>query len=321
LLESLKSKKISFWIKSLIFILAVILLYYILSKNEKLDEHYIEELRQGWKHNSFYFILAFVLIVLNISLEAYKWKYLISKIEKLRFGQALEGVVTGVTMGFITPHSLGDYAARILTLTSAERTRGFGAVFLSRISQFYITLYFGTVSLVFYVYQVIQANEFNYNLIVWFTVFNNLLFILIFIYHKAIFRQVERWKTFQKIIPYFEIIKSYSFREINHVLLLSFFRYLVFSLQFILLLKFFDINLSWWLMLMGVSFIFFIKSVVPTFFDLGVRETAAVIFFGVFSNHHENIVFASLTLWLFNLALPAVVGLLFIFKIRIFASK
>ncbi len=318
MLESIKSKKISFWIKSLIFLLAVILLYYILSKNEKLDEHYVEELQKGWTRHSLYVILAFVLIALNISLEAYKWKYLISKIEKLRFGQALEGVVTGVTMGFITPHSLGDYAARILTLSSAERTRGFGAVFLSRISQFYITLYFGTVSLVFYVYQVIQTNELNYNLVVWFTVFNNLLFILIFIYHKAIFRQLEKWRVFQKIIPYFDIIKSYSFREINYVLLLSFFRYLIFSLQFILLLNYFDISLSWWLMLMGVSFIFFMKSVIPTFFDLGVRETAAVIFFGVFNSNHENIIFASLTLWLFNLSFPAIVGLLFVFKIRIF---
>ena len=318
MLETIKSKKLSFWIKSLIFLLAVILLYYILSKHEKLDEHYIAELQKGWKKNALYFMLAGMLIIVNISLEAYKWKYLISKIEKLSFIRALEGVVTGATMGFITPHSLGDYAARILTLTSAERTKGFGAVFLSRISQFYITLYFGTVSLVFYVYQVLQSNELNYNLVVWFTIFNNILFILIFIYHKAIFRQLENWQAFKKIIPYVEIIKSYSFRAINYVLFLSLLRYLVFSTQFILLLHYFDINLSWWLMLMGVSFVFFIKSVIPTFFDIGVRETAAVVFFGVFSNNHENIIFASLTLWIFNLAFPAIAGLLFVFKIRIF---
>jgi uncharacterized membrane protein YbhN (UPF0104 family) len=318
LLESIKLKKFSFWIKCLIFLLAVLLLYYVLSRNEKLDEHYIEQIQAGWKRNSLFFILAFLLIIINLSLEAYKWKYLVSKIEKISFPQALVGVVSGVTMGFITPHSLGDYAARILTLTGAERTKGFGAVFLSRISQFYITLYFGTVSLVFYVYQVIRANELNYNLVVWFTIFNNILFIIIFIYHKAIFRLLERWQVFQKIVPYFEIIKSYSFREINYVLFLSLLRYLVFSMQFILLLHYFDISLSWWIMLMGVSFIFFIKSVIPTFLDLGVRETAAVIFFGVFSSHHENILFASLTLWLFNLAFPAVVGLLFVFKIRIF---
>jgi uncharacterized membrane protein YbhN (UPF0104 family) len=293
-------------------------MYYVLSKNEKLDERYVAALLEGWNKNSFYFILAFIFIAVNISLEAYKWKYLISKIERLNFKHALEGVIAGMTMGFITPHSLGDYAARILTLRNAERTKGFGAVFLGRISQFYITLYFGTVSLVFYVYQVLQVNALNYNLIVWFTVFNNLLFILIFIYHKTVLNQLEQWQFLNKIIPYFEIIKSYSFREINYVLFLSLLRYLVFSSQFILLLHYFDIHLSWWVMLMGVSFVFFIKSVIPTFFDLGVRETAAVIFFGVFSANHENILFASLTLWLFNLALPAVTGLLFVFKIRIF---
>ncbi|HSZ26334.1 MAG TPA: lysylphosphatidylglycerol synthase domain-containing protein [Cytophagaceae bacterium] len=318
MLETIRSKKISFWIKGSIFLIAASLLYYALDRNDNLDTRYLEEMKGGWKHAASLLVLAFLLIPLNLSLEALKWKYLIRKIEQITFLQAFEGIITGITMGFVTPHGLGDYLARILTLTNSGRAKGLGAVFLSRISQFYITLYFGTIALVFYVHSVIQDAAINYNLLVWFAVLNNVLFVFIFIYHQAIFRYIEGWSFLKKVLPYIEIIKHYSFREINYSLLLSFFRYLIFSFQFVLLLVYFQIELSWWLMLMGVSFIFFVKSVIPTFLDLGVRETAAVIFFGMYSDLHQNILFASLTLWLFNLVGPAMAGLMLIFKMRVF---
>jgi uncharacterized membrane protein YbhN (UPF0104 family) len=316
----LRNKKISFWIKSLIFLLAASLLYYILRKNDKLDEAYYAALLQGWEEHSFLLIISALLIPVNWSLEAYKWKYLISKIERISFLSALQGIITGVTMGFVTPHSLGDYVARILTLTNEERSRGIGAVLISRISQFYITLYFGTVSMAVYIYYVVKSGTPNDHLVIWVTVLSNILFVLIFIYHNTILRVLEKWKLFQKLIFYFEVIKTYSFQELNYVLLLSFVRYLVFCAQFVLILIAFGIALPWWLMLAGVAFIFFVKSVIPTFLDLGVRETAAVIFFGVFSSDHQNIVFASLTLWLLNLVLPAIIGLFLIFRMKLFKA-
>lgn len=316
--KKLKKKNISFWIKSLIFLLAAFLLYYVLKKNDRLDEVYFAELAKGWKQYSWWLILAVLLVPVNWSFEAWKWQYLIRKIEKIRFAHALEGVIAGVTMGFITPHSIGDYVARILTLTNEERAKGIGAVFVSRISQFYITLYFGSAMVAFYIYRVLQQGNPNDVLVLWFVVLSNISFILIFIYHASILRFFESKKIFRKLVPYFEIIKTYSFRELNFVLLLSLARYLVFCFQFMLILFCFGIQLPWWLLLAGVAFIFFVKSVIPTFLDLGVRETAAVVFFGVFSENHQNIVFASLTLWLINLVLPAVVGLLLVYKIRIF---
>ena len=321
LLEHIKKKKISFWIKSFIFLIAASVLYYVLSKNEKLDEYYLAKIQLGWENNSALLIIAILLIPLNWSLEAYKWKFLIRKLEQISFIQAIEGVIAGVTMGFVTPHSIGDYVARIFCLTNPERIKGIGAVFISRISQFYITLYFGTVALIFYAYYIIQARNFSYQLNIWFTVFNNILFVLIYIYHQRIFRYVETKQFFKRLIPYFEIIKTYSFRELNFILLLSLLRYIVFSVQFILILIYFDIQLPWMLMLIGVTFVFFMKSVIPTFLDLGVRETAAVIFFGVFSSDQQNIIFASLTLWILNLVLPAILGLFLVYKIDFFNNK
>jgi hypothetical protein len=317
LLAGIKTKKISFWIKSLIFVIAGTLLVYVLDKNKNLDKLYWVEISKGWKDHSSLLIIAFFLIPVNWSLEAYKWKFLIKKLETISFGRALEGIITGVAMGFVTPHSLGDYVARIFCLTNPYRTKGIGAIFLSRISQFYITLCFGSISVVFYVFKVTrEQSELNYDLLFWFTVFNNILFILIFIYHNQLLKYIGHWKFMEKVMPYFGIIKEYSFSEINFVLFLSLLRYMVFCTQFILILICFNIYLDWWLMLMGVGFIFFIKSIIPTFLDFGVREAAAVVFFGAFGYNNQNIIFASLTLWLLNLVLPAIIGLLLVYKVR-----
>ncbi len=318
---SFKIKELSFWIKSLIFFIAASVLYYVLSENEKLDEVYWLEIQKGMRNHFFLFLLAVLLVPLNWSLEAYKWQFLIGKLERISFRRALEGVVAGVAMGFVTPHSIGDYAARIFCLTKPDRAKGIGAVFISRISQFYITLYFGTVSIVFYIYNVLQVKGLNYDLIIAFTVFNNILFFLIFIYHQQILCYFETKQFFKRLLPYVEIIKSYSFREINFILLVSLLRYLVFSIQFVLILILFDIQVPIWLMLIGVTFVFFIKSVVPTFLDLGVRETAAVIFFGVFTANHQNIILSSLTLWLLNIVVPAFFGLFLFYKIRLFNKE
>jgi hypothetical protein len=321
LVKKILHSRWAFPIKVFIFLLSAGVLYWTLSENENLDIQYWQALKDGFSKRPYYLILAIVLIPLNWSLEAIKWRYLAQKLECISFGQALQGVITGVTMGFVTPHSLGDYAARIWSLSNTERLKSIGAIFLSRISQFYITLYFGTISLVFYVYRVIQAQWAGYDVLIYFTAFYNVVFILLFIYHQKIFKTIASWPALARIVPYFEIITHYRFREINYVLALSLLRYLVFLLQFVLLLYFFEISLSWWLLSLGVTFVFFIKSVLPTFLDLGVREMASVVFFGVFIQKHDFIIFASLTLWLLNLVIPSLVGLFLLWNIRLTVNK
>jgi uncharacterized membrane protein YbhN (UPF0104 family) len=327
LLESIKTKKISFWIKSLIFLIVALVLYYVLSRNEKLDEIYLSKIKEGWETHAGFLLVAIFLIPVNWSLEAFKWKFLIEKLERISFRRALEGVIAGVTMGFVTPHSIGDYAARIFCLTNEDRLKGIGAVFISRISQFYITLYLGMISLGIYSINSMRHIKIDTDWVIGYTFASGILFvsvvpfILIFIFYKKILKYFRTKNFLGKLMPYIEIIETYSSKEINFVLLLSLLRYMVFCIQFILVLLYFNIGLSWWVMFTGVTFIFFVKSVVPTFLDLGVRETAAVIFFGEFINDDQNIIFASLTLWLLNIVFPAILGLPLVYRMKLFNKE
>ena len=318
---SRESNKVSFWIKCLIFVVVAIILVYILNNNEKLNDYYLQSLLVGWERNSLFLLVALLLVPVNWSLEAHKWKFLIRNIERISFIHALESVLIGVSMGFVTPHSLGDYVARIFTLTIPERAKAIGAVFLCRISQFYITLWFGSASLVVYLFMVLQQSDTTFFVFVLFTIFNNIVFITIFIFHKRILRLLLTYEPTKKLFFYFEVIGAYTFKEVNFVLFLSLIRYCVFCFQFMLILSFFDIEIVWWLMLSGVAFVFFVKSIVPTFFDLGIRELAAVGFLGVFYYDHQIIIFASLTLWLINLVIPSIIGLFLLYKMKLFNKE
>lgn len=321
MLKTILSKENSFWIKVLIFSAVLSLLWYTLYRNESLNQEYIETIRYSWQNNSIFLFIAILLIPLNISLEALKWKFLIKKLEHLSFKEALFGVLAGISMGFITPHSIGDYAARIISLKHQERFKGIGAVFLCRIGQFYITLYFGTIALVVYFYKALKIDGMDSQLLICFAIANNILFGLLYFFHKKIFEKIETWALLKKVVYYFEIIKQYTFNELNILLLFSLLRYLVFSSQFILFLLFFNVSLPLHLMLMGVSFIFFVKSIIPTFLDLGVREAAAIVFFSLFGFKQEWILFASLSLWLSNIAFPALMGLVVVFTLKVSAKE
>ncbi|MCR6638820.1 MAG: lysylphosphatidylglycerol synthase domain-containing protein [Sporocytophaga sp.] len=126
--------------------ISLILIFYTLNNKGEITGNYFAEILNSWKINSWMIGLAILLMPINWGIEGLKWKFLASKVEKTSFWSALEGVICGTTFGFITPHGLGDYLGRILIMKSAERSKALGAIFISRIAQFYSTIYFGSIS-------------------------------------------------------------------------------------------------------------------------------------------------------------------------------
>lgn len=308
--------KVAVFIASVLIICWTFFYQKIDSVNLLLSYQYIEET------NLFLLLPVLILLPLNWFLEVNKWRFLISPIERLDYQKASEGVLTGITLGFITPNGIGDIAGRILQLSGKERVRGIGAIFMNKISQFYITLFFGSVSFLFFVsnwfsfqYQIIPF------ILIFFILITNLLFIFPLYNVKAFYYWIKNTSYLKKFSKYFAILKQYEKQDISYVLLLSLVRYLVFTAQYILMLYFFKVELPLFILLIGVFFIFLAKSVIPTLFELGVRETAAVIFFGYFGVSAQNVLLASISIWIINLLIPSLTGLLFIFRIKLISRR
>ncbi|WP_293896848.1 lysylphosphatidylglycerol synthase domain-containing protein [Sporocytophaga sp.] len=297
--------------------LSLFIIFYTVNKKDELTGNYFFEIINSWKNNSWMICFAILLMPINWGLEGLKWKFLASKVEKTSFCSALEGVICGTTFGFITPHGLGDYIGRILNMKSSERSKALGAIFLSRIAQFYSTIYFGSISVFFLLFSWFSFSGSQKKvIIITLLLFHILLPALIF-FRENILRYLEKSKRLKHVASYFLIIKNYDLREIFLVIALSASRYLIFLFQFILIFNYFHIKTDLFFQFLAVPFVFLIKSLIPTIFDLGVREAAVVFIFKEEAVDLQMVLYSSLTVWLLNVLTPSIVGLFLIFRLKI----
>jgi hypothetical protein len=266
-------------------------------------------------------LVSALLIPVNWGLEAWKWKLLGQKLEQISFLRAFRSVMVGLTLGFITPNRLGDYAGRVLELKSKARLEAIGAVFIGRFCQLVATVLVGSFGLLYFLQQL-YWHEYPAMLLslVFLLLVLNLAMLLLLFNARAMVALVAAIGPLQGLVKYLAIMSSYTFREMYRVLLLSLARYFIFLLQFVLLLILFEVLLSPLEYLSGVSATFFLKSIVPSvslLSDLGVRELSAMYLFGLLGQERLQVLSASLSLWLLNIVVPSAVGLLFVLRLRL----
>ena len=126
-----------------LIIVALILLFaYFKLKN---SSDFPELLKLLFEFNSTqisYLILLIILMLANWLLESEKWRFIISKIEKLKPLTALSFVWTGVSIGTLTPNRIGEFVGRVMFLKPENRKRVLISNILSIIS---LGLFFGII--------------------------------------------------------------------------------------------------------------------------------------------------------------------------------
>jgi uncharacterized membrane protein YbhN (UPF0104 family) len=135
-------------------------------------------------------------------------------------------------------------------------------------------------------------------------------------------------KWVEKLYRYIMVISSYSSKELLYVILLSFLRFVVFSFQLYLLLRLFSVDLPFFQGMIIIAVIFFVMTIIPTvaITELGIRGSVSLFLIGMYFGGPEmtpesvnlGIVAASTALWIINLALPALIGAVFVFSLKFF---
>ncbi|MCC9165647.1 lysylphosphatidylglycerol synthase domain-containing protein [Pontibacter harenae] len=316
-------KFLSFLGKAVLVSLTLYLLYYTIFTAPDTFLTWRDILQSAFQNPLRYlYLFAAVLIPVNWGLEARKWQLLGQKIEYISYKRAYRAVMVGLTLGFITPNRLGDYAGRVLELKSKERLDAIGAIFIGRVCQLAATVAVGSVGLLYFIqllywvdYPGVCVSMALLLLVI------NVVFLSLLYHAKAMVALVAAIKPLKKLVRYVAVMGNYSAGEMSQVLLLSLWRYLVFMLQFILLLQVFNVKLNLLEYMCGVSGTFFLKSVVPSvslLSDLGVRELSAMYLFGLLGQERLQVLSASLSLWLLNILVPSAVGLIFVLRLRLF---
>lgn len=260
-----------------------------------------------------YVIFAFVLLFFNYGLEAFKWRSLINRFEPVSFITATKAVLSGVTFNVVTPNQMGDFAGRVIHLETMNKWRGSLVTAIGHFAQVIVTLFFGLCAFTYF-----GSAYFNYIYLL--PLGFLLVFAMLFVYLRMhwFYQIIQHWPYIYKIEKYVDVFNFFEPKQLFQILAISFFRYLVYLVQYYLLLQFFKVDIDMIPAFACIIGTFCVQSVVPSFLllEIGLRGASALAFFSLFSANQEGILLSAYSLWIVNILVPAVFGMYFIYKVR-----
>ena len=321
-------------IRLVIIILAAYFLYDQLFRRKNLAS--FPDVFHSFSDNTgFYFLIAVVVILIpvNLSLETIKWRFLISKLEKVSFWNAFKAVLTGISVSMFMPNRVGDYFGRIFILEKADRFQAILSTVLGSMAQLITTLLFGFVSIAFLFPQYFPMDNVNFWLYIGLIILLVITaFTIVFAYLEfAAFTDILKRVTgreYNRIKKYAQVFSWYSSGDLWKILLLSIGRYFIFSFQFFLLLKAFGVDVNYFQAMMLIGMVYLLMTIIPTIAltEIGIRGSVSIYVFETWLQIHNrftdasalSVVSASTGLWLLNLVLPALAGIIFVFSLKFF---
>lgn len=292
------------------------------------------ELLAYFRSNIYLFLIVLLLMPLNILLESIKWKVLIDKLEEVKLNKAFTAVLSGISVSMFLPNRTGDYLGRVFILQHASHIKGMLVTIIGSFAQLITTIIAGSIALICVVPTIYELNQ-SLNFYLYITLVATLLSVIIFlilvffqlsllkIIGENIFKKKSEW-----IGKYAHVFTMYSNNELLKVFALSVFRYLVFSFQFFLMLRILGLQIGYLPSMALISITYLIIMVIPTIAitELGVRGSLSI---AVFSMYFQNsalwtetfafsVLTASTTIWIINIAIPAIAGVVFVYRMKFF---
>lgn len=267
-----------------------------------------------------FWILLLVLTALNWMLEAWKWKYLVSSLEPVGWGRAIGAVLAGITMGIATPNRTGEFLGRIFSLEKTNRADGFFLAAAGSFFQLLVTLLCGALGFLLLRFERethLVKNDFPI-LVYGILVFGLIGIILLFLFSSGFRKSVFRLPVLKKYTAKEELYSNLQQKYYTPVFAFSLARYLVFATQFVLLLYAYGLQADLLTAFAAVAVTYLVVTVIPSFAftDVVVRGSAAVAIIGHYSGNERGALIASLVLWVVNVALPALAGIYFVWRLR-----
>lgn len=129
---------------------------------------------------------------------------------------------------------------------------------------------------------------------------------------------IEGFGWVKKTLHGESLILDFRASTIIFILTLSLLRYLVFSTQYVILLRIFEVSANPIDLYAVVGLTYLFSSFIPSFSasEVGVKAGFAIWFAGMISDNALGATAASLFLWMLNLAVPALIAAWFPWKVK-----
>ena len=268
-------------------------------------------------------LMAALLLIPNIYVQFYKWRYLVRLLKPTVTNREIfQSLLAGFTFGFITPGRLGEFG-RAFFIKDCPWMSLLGITFIDKFFSLAVVIFLGALGLMVFV----SGQLYVYTLvpIVIFT-----LIALVVIYYVLFNPEIIRSFLYSLniILPFRDKIKllmgsldNFHRRQALNLLLLSILFNFIFLFQFYILVCSFQLTPILPAFL-ALSATMLVKSLLPiSFGDLGIRESAAIFFLGKIGVLESAAFNASIMLFLINLLIPSLIGLILVLKFRLIFQK
>jgi hypothetical protein len=288
------------------------------------------DLQRSWTHIRAAFgsslrwnLMAVVaLMLVNWSVETIKWKIAIKRIQTVSFFTAFKAVLSGVSFSVSTPNRVGEYLGRVLYMEEGKRIKAISLTIAGSVSQLLVTLLVGFAGLGVLRQKIEESGMISsfWMDVLLYGVFTTVVILTLFYFRLPwMVKWIDRLPASRKFAWIIEALEDFNATLLLQMLSLSALRYVVFVIQYFLLYRLFNVDISLGQCWPAVSVSFLIMAVIPTialFTDLGLRGTISLKLVGLFSPNSLGIGLTAATIWFINLIIPALAGSLLILSVK-----
>lgn len=250
-------------------------------------------------------VVAVLFVFPNIWLAYYKWKTTLRLVAPKEKGKVIrQSFFAGVVTGMLTPNMVGNFIGRFYYFERIYRIPIILFTLLSNYAQFLASLTFGWFAILFVgeVYSIEPSKTL--------LVFLGSGLVVAYLLYFFIDNFLSRFKNKSYFLDFRDRLKkNRTFR--SKILGLSLLRFLVFTLQFSLVLISFgeDIGID---SIMAIWQVYLLTMLIPSMFfgKIGVRESVALFVLTGIGMNEFAVLFASLVIWFVNSLSPAILGLI-----------
>lgn len=273
------------------------------------------------------------LMIINWGVESLKWKLLINQSEAVGFWTSYEAVLGGLAVSVFTPNRVGEFMGRVFILKNTDPFKAILLTIIGSFSQLLVTIVMGTAAYLVFAPQYLTSLMFDSTWLVSGFSFSLVILSLIAIFT---FFNISILHRISILIPekYSNTIRSSIDAMADcpkplllKTVLLSTFRYMVFSTQFYLAIRLMGLNFTILQCMMVIPVIYLLLAAIPVMAltELGVRGSVSVFLFGLLAGPGVldaettlALVSASTLIWIINIAVPSLAGVLVIFRLKFF---
>ena len=285
----------------ILFVICAFAIYNKVLQNENLNQYGAELKVQLTKIHWGAWLLMGLLMALNYTIEALKWKTVIASTNQFNIFQALRAVLVGQAFSFFTPARSGDYVGRTLFLAPGTKLKGITQMAWASYAQLLMTICFGSIA-IFWNLPFLPWLK-------WVAPWGAALALFLFFYNQSL-------KGWLSKINLLQIDNRLKWKLIA----LAFSRYLVYILQYNWASEMLSIPVHTLDLSIAIMALLFFLSMIPaiSLTDLVIRGQLFLLLMAPF--YHNDIMLIALTtlIWIVNFLIPSIIGsiLLLGFKIK-----